>query len=140
MALTPVPSVRLVVAEDTGRVLLLQRRPGSYGGNGWCLPGGKVDYGRTVEQTIAAELAEETGLTMVSSEFLCLQDRLPAAPGETHCLNLYFVVEAMGAVRINAESIASAWVGPVELAAYDVVFGNREVLERYWAAGGAAPR
>jgi 8-oxo-dGTP pyrophosphatase MutT (NUDIX family) len=133
----PVPAVRLIVVDDEGRVLLLKRHPETYAGGGWCLPGGKIEYGQSVAEAIASELAEETGLEAIDSTFLRLQDRLPEKPGVMHCLNLYFLTTARGSVELNRESVAHAWVAAADLDSYEVVFGNREVLEEYWGGSRA---
>jgi 8-oxo-dGTP pyrophosphatase MutT (NUDIX family) len=129
----PVPVVRLVVPGPAGRVLLLQRARTAYGEGAWCLPGGKVDYGVTVETTVGRELFEETSLQCLSSRFLFYQDSLPAEPGVMHCLNLYFECQAAGEIRLNEESSDFAWVGKAELRAFQIVFKNDEALARYWA-------
>ena len=100
--------------------------------NAFCLPGGKVDYGDTIENTIAKELREETELVCTGSRFLFYQDSLPEGPGKMHCLNLYFECTASGSVRLNEESSEHAWIGPDDLDRYEVVFGNGEGLRRYW--------
>jgi mutator protein MutT len=131
-ATRPVPVVRLIVVDSAGRVLLLRRAADSTGGRRWCLPGGKVDYGDTVEQATARELLEETGLHARDLEFLFYQDSLPPAPGLMHCINFYFRCAAEGEVVLNEESTAAAWIGPSELGDYDVAFRNDEGLARYW--------
>lgn len=128
----PVPVVRLVVADSDGRVLLLRRALGTHRGGSWCLPGGKVDYGDSLEGAIARELAEETSLICQSSRFLFLQDGLPPEPGAMHCLNLYFECRATGEPAINEESSEFAWVGRDELPAYEIVFGGADAITRYW--------
>ena len=128
----PVPAVRLLIADEQGKVLLLRRQKGTYGAGGWCLPGGKLDYGQTVEEAVAKELAEETSLECVSSQFLFYQDSLPFEPGGMHCINLYFECRVRGAVALNDESIEHAWVGPKNLDQYQIVFRNDEGLRRYW--------
>jgi 8-oxo-dGTP diphosphatase len=135
----PVPSVRLILTDAGGRVLLLQRAAGGSGGGAWCLPGGKVEYGETVEEAVRTELAEETSLTCTSSRFLFYQDSPPMEPGGMHCLNLYFECAWAGEVRLNHESDGYAWVAPADLDRYPIVFRNREALLLYWSPAAPAP-
>jgi 8-oxo-dGTP diphosphatase len=128
----PVPVVRLIVRDRDGKVLILRRARTAYGEGAWCLPGGKVDYGETVEQAVAKELREETTLTCESARFLFYQDSLPPEPGGMHCINLYLECRASGSVVLNPESSASAWIGAGDVGGYEITFRNDEGLRRYW--------
>lgn len=131
----PVPVVRLIVPDTTGRVLVLQRAADSTDGGRWCLPGGKIDYGDTVEQAAIRELREETGLHATDLRFLFFQDSLPPTPRRMHCINLYFRCGVEGNVVLNDESVAAAWIGPEDLTHYQLSFRNDEALSRFWAGG-----
>jgi TDG/mug DNA glycosylase family protein len=56
------PAARALVLDRRDRTLLVQFRDGT-GQTWWATPGGGVDEGETLEQTIRRELAEEAGLT-----------------------------------------------------------------------------
>lgn len=129
----PVPVVRLIVPDATGRVLILRRAPDSTDGGRWCLPGGKMDYGDTVEQAAIRELQEETSLRATNLRFLFYQDSLPPAPGRMHCLNLYLECSAEGEVVLNEESVEAAWISPEDVACFHLSFRNDDALARYWA-------
>ena len=129
----PVPVVRLIVRDREGKVLILRRAATAYGEGAWCLPGGKVDYGETVEQAVAKELREETTLSCETARLLFYQDSLPPEPGGMHCINMYFECRVTGEVVLNPESSASAWIGPDELGRYEIAFRNDEGLRRYWS-------
>ena len=129
----PVPAVRVVVRDSEGRVLIVRRAADSTDGSSWCLPGGKVDYGDTVEQAAARELEEETGLIAQDLRFLFYQDSLPPEPGRMHCINLYLECRADGQPTLNEESTEEAWIGPGDLGRYRLVFRNHEGLARYWS-------
>lgn len=53
-----VPSVNTIVADEAGRILLIQRTDN---GN-WSLPGGAMDLGETIRQAAIRETREETGI------------------------------------------------------------------------------
>lgn len=58
----PIVSVGGVVINE-GRVVLVQRRHPPLQGE-WSLPGGAVDIGETLEEAVAREVLEETGLVV----------------------------------------------------------------------------
>ncbi len=72
----PVPVVRLILTDIQGKALILKRIDSLYGDGCWCLPGGKVDYGQTVAETVINELQEETGLLCTFMEFFILPGQL----------------------------------------------------------------
>lgn len=130
--LHPVPVVRLIIPDERGCVLLLRRHNSEYSSGQWCLPGGKIDYGETIEQTVAKELQEETSLSCTSSKFLFYQDSPPQVPGKMHCINLYFECTIAGTIALNEESSEFAWIGLSDLENYNIAFRNDLALLRYW--------
>ena len=128
----PVPVVRLIIPNEAGRILILCRQNAAYSAGQWNLPGGKVDYGRIVEDEVRKELLEETSLECTSARFLFYQDSLPLTPGGMHCINLYFECAVKGSLRLNEESSKFAWIGPEELTGCQLTFRNDEGLKRYW--------
>jgi ADP-ribose pyrophosphatase YjhB (NUDIX family) len=128
----PIPVVRLIITDADGRVLVLRRENTSHASGEWCLPGGKVDYGEAVEESIVKEVREETSLACVGSKFLFYQDSLPLQPGGMHCINLYFECRVEGTVLLNEESSDHAWILKGDLPRYSLTFRNDEGLLRYW--------
>lgn len=60
----PKVGVSALVIKD-GQILLGKRK-GSHGAGTWCIPGGHLEYGETIEEGAARELLEETGLKALS--------------------------------------------------------------------------
>jgi|ERR1022692_1977069 8-oxo-dGTP diphosphatase len=133
----PIAVVRLIVPDDRGRVLLLQRAHTKYAAGDWCLPGGKIDFGATVEETVRKELQEETCLECTQSRFLFYQNSLPPTPDGMHCINFYFECLTRGVVELNPESSNHHWLTREEIASYKIAFRNEEGLKIYWGASSA---
>ena len=56
----------VVIRDETGRILFERRADCGW----WCLPGGKLDPGETLEQCAVREALEETGLAVRLEKFL----------------------------------------------------------------------
>lgn len=57
----PIPGTSIVPILPDGRIVLIRRRDDGR----WALPGGIVDWGENIPDTIQRELKEETGLDLV---------------------------------------------------------------------------
>jgi len=128
----PIPVVRLIIINAYNKVLILKRANSEYGNGDWCLPGGKIEYGDTIELTVEKELAEETALKCLSKRFLFYQDSLPITQGKMQCINFYFECETEGDIVLNSESSDFTWISKDEIVNYEIVFQNDRGLVRYF--------
>ncbi len=67
------------VVIDNGRALLIRRASEPLRGE-WSIPGGMLELGETLEQGVARELLEETGLQVRVLELIEVFDRIVYAP------------------------------------------------------------
>ncbi|MFD2262226.1 NUDIX domain-containing protein [Lacibacterium aquatile] len=65
------------ILDDQGRLLLVKRRREPEADH-WGLPGGKLDFGETVVDCIAREIAEELGIVIAVGPLLCVVDQIAA--------------------------------------------------------------
>jgi 8-oxo-dGTP pyrophosphatase MutT (NUDIX family) len=63
-------TVRVLVLDDAGRVLLFQDSDPGAGRRWWITPGGGIDPGETELETVVRELEEETGLLVRADQVL----------------------------------------------------------------------
>ncbi len=130
MSSHPIPVVRMILKKDD-MILILKRTNTSHRTGCWNLPGGKVDFGNSLEEACLRELKEETNLNAVSYRFINYQDTLPVENAKKHYLNLYFEIDFTGKILLNEESSEYKWISPEEIPHYDLVFGNKEFLQAY---------
>ena len=129
----PYVAVRAIITNPQNQVLILKRDKTDFGQGAWCLPGGKVDYGQTVVEALAAELREELSVRLLSAEFAWYQNSLPPVSGDPHYINFYFHCRIEGKIRLNEESSAFAWIGPEDIPNYPIVFRNDEAILRFFS-------
>jgi ADP-ribose pyrophosphatase YjhB (NUDIX family) len=56
-----IPAASAVVVDDTGRILLIRRSDNAL----WSIPGGAMEVGERIADTVVREVREETGLEVV---------------------------------------------------------------------------
>lgn len=114
----PVVGVGAVVLAQ-GQALLIQR--GNPPGRGlWSLPGGAVELGESLEQAVAREVREETGLEVEPGPLLgVFERRLTDAQGrlEYHYVLLDYlcILEVAPAPKAGDDAQAARWVPLAEL-------------------------
>jgi 8-oxo-dGTP diphosphatase len=113
-------SVRAVIRDDDGRILLLKRslRSKNFPGK-WEFPGGKVDSGERFDAALVREVKEETGLDATIKRFIgAARSEMP------HVIAIQLVMEvepAPGSPAISDEHEALAWTRPEEILSMDLV-------------------
>jgi len=63
-------TIKAVVLDEKGKVLLLKRSKKSLNAGKWDLPGGHLDKGESIEEALKREVSEETGLDVEMGEIL----------------------------------------------------------------------
>jgi ADP-ribose pyrophosphatase YjhB (NUDIX family) len=117
-----IPAVTAVVKDDRGRVLLIRRTDNDR----WALPGGGIELGETVAQTVVREVREETA---VDVEVLGLvgiysdpRHVIAYDDGEVRQqFSICFRARPVGGVLASSsESSEVVWVAPSDLDALNI--------------------
>jgi len=122
----PLVAVDCIVEDAHHRVLLILRR---YPPEGWAIPGGFVEAEETLEQAVARELQEETGLRLAEAR----QFHAYSGPGRDPrhpMVSVVFTGHAEGDVRAGDDARDAAWFRLDELPE-EIAFDHRDVLRDY---------
>lgn len=119
----PVVGVGGVVVEN-GRALLIRRGSEPLRGQ-WSIPGGALELGESLQQGVARELLEETGLVVRVLDLIEVFDRVyHDEPGSTSAPKYHFVIVDYLCERISGQPRAASDVT-------DVAYAREDELEKY---------
>lgn len=82
-----------VIVVREGRVLVGRRLGDSHGHGSWQFPGGHLEFGESIQQCAAREVAEETGLAVTAIELGPYTNDVFAANGK-HYVTLFAVAQS----------------------------------------------
>jgi 8-oxo-dGTP diphosphatase len=133
------------VVIDDGRTLLILRGSAPLKGE-WSIPGGLLEVGETLEQGVARELAEETGLEVQVVELIEVFERIfPAPPNadgtpgdasrpQYHFVILDYLCEIRGGtLAVGSDAREFSWAREEELPKFDLTVAVTRVLRKAFA-------
>jgi len=119
--------VAAVIEREDRRMLIGQRRRNDTSPLKWEFPGGKVKAGETDEAALARELREELGATLRKS--VSIAHVVHRYAETTEPLEIRFYAAEIDSSEIHATAFErTAWALPRELADYDFLVANRELV------------
>ena len=128
----PVVGVGAVIIKD-GKILL-EKRKSEPGRGKWSIPGGLVELGESISQTVVREVAEETGLEVYAPELIDVVDNVVRDEnGEVkyHFVIIdYFVKLKGGNVKASSDAEELQWVPLGEVEKYDLTKTFRAFIQR----------
>lgn len=98
----------------------------------WGVPGGKVEYGETLEAALHREFLEETGLTISGSRWVQTQEAVRSSEfhKDSHMLLFDYLADTSGQdVTPNEEIVQWAWVSLEEALTYPLNSFTRTLIE-----------
>ena len=112
-----------------GKVLLV-RRARSPGKGFYSLPGGRVEFGESLQQALAREVDEETGLRIDIVGLAGWREVLPGGPGDGHYVIMSFAARWTAREPVlNDEHDDFKWLEPGAFGDLRLTGGLCEVVE-----------
>jgi phosphoglycolate phosphatase len=128
----PIVTVGGLLRDEGGDALLVRTSKWS---NLWGIPGGKVEYGETLEAAFRREIREETGLQISDPKPVMVQDaiELPEFYLPRHFVLINYVARVSGVrpdIRLNDEAQDYRWVSLADAADMPLNGPTRALLEK----------
>lgn len=118
----PKPSVAVICRDDAGDILLVLRNA-EPGKGKWCLPGGFIEMGETVQAAALRELKEETGFHAELLRVVDAQSKLNGYYGDT--VVICFEARIIGGEAEPGDDAAELRFFPAD-ALPEVAFGSHQ--------------
>ena len=138
----PFVGVGAVIVAD-GKVLIVKRKYDPLAGQ-WSLPGGGVELGETLEDSIVREMPEETGLDIEVGPVIEVFDRITRDDdGQVryHFVLVDYLCWPVGGELQASSDVADArFVDPADLPQYHLTNKANEVIARALELDRDAPR
>lgn len=93
----PIAGVTIIPVLSDGRIVLVKRRDTGQ----WGLPGGMVDWGEDIPNSVYRELEEETGLTLLKMKRLVGVYSAPDRDPRIHSISVLIEAEADGKLEVR---------------------------------------
>ena len=93
----PITGTSIIPILPDGRIVLIRRRDDGH----WALPGGMVDWGEDIPNTVHRELQEETGLELVKIRRLVGVYSSPDRDPRIHSICIVVEAEVQGTMAIQ---------------------------------------
>lgn len=103
----------VVVLDDAGRVLMVQRGPGHFGAGLWCLPCGYVEWDEDVREAAAREALEEAGVAVEIGDVVHVATNHHEAERPT--VGIWFaarMIDPHAEPRAGDDAVAAGWFDP----------------------------
>ena len=126
---TPTILCNLCMVEDleNGKVVLQYRSPEKNNWSGYAFPGGHIEEGESLVESVIREIEEETGLT-ISNPQLAAVKNWQLEDGTRYIVFCYKATEFTGQLRSSEEGEVS-WVEKDQLEKLDLSYDMLPMLE-----------
>ncbi len=122
MSQFPIPAVGVFIFFENG-IYLIRKGRGIFK-NQWCTPGGKIEYGESIIDTVHREILEETNFEIENIKFITYEQTIER--NETGGIDRHFVFFNFKATWKSGKPIASDDAAEIrliplnELSQYDI--------------------
>ena len=125
---TVLTNLCLVEDLENGKVVLQYRSPERYKKwSGYAFPGGHIEEGESLVESVIREVYEETGLTITAPKLVAVKDWEPDEGGR-YIVFCYKATEFTGQLRSSEEGEVS-WVEKDQLEKLDLSYDMLPLLE-----------
>jgi mutator protein MutT len=120
-----------LIIRNNDEFLLLKRREGSFAGGQWDIPGGKLEFGEALEESLLREIYEETRLKVKVNKVISISSGINNEQKRQYITLVYLCPYQSGDVILNEEHTDYKWVRVNSIEEEKTVYYVKEAIKRY---------
>ncbi len=119
-----------MVFNEAGDILLIKRGKAPHYGR-WMVPGGRLEWGETLEQATIREVREETGIDIEIDSFVEIIEAIIPGDAGFHYVIMDYVGRAVaGSLAAGSDALEAAWFPLDSLDALDLTPDLVKVIDK----------
>lgn len=121
---------KVIIVNNMGQILTIKRSNAYNRPLTWDLPGGNLDFGEKLKQSILREVKEETSLSVKNLSFLGITENLDNK--DLFRITICYVAKAITSkIILSHEHIDFKWVKPNEFLKLNAYKPHKEFVKKY---------
>lgn len=122
----PFITVDAIIEINDGIILIKRSNPPF----GWALPGGFVDYGESLEDSVRREAEEETGVKLENLKQFHTYSK-PGRDPRFHTISTVYIAKGKGKPKADSDAADLKVVKIKDLSKYTFAFDHKQIIEDY---------
>lgn len=123
-------ALKAIIYNENGKILTIRRSEKSPRPLTWDLPGGNLEFGEKLEDSILREIKEEAGIEVEKLLLLNVLENLDSV--DLYRITIGYKIKAKTTnVTLSHEHIDYKWVTPEEFTNLDIYEPHRKLVEQF---------
>ena len=114
----------IIVHEE--KILIAQRKAGSYYGGWWEFPGGKIEPGETMEECLVREVREELAVEIRPRKLI---RKTPHTYPEREVMLHFYLCDFISGTPARIECDDFRWIEPKEFTAFQMLPADKDIIQ-----------
>lgn len=115
-----------LIEDDQGRYVMQYREPGRHWA-GWAFPGGHIEAGESLHESVLREIKEETGLTLLDAKMVSIKNWINKE-GVRYMVFCYKATEFKGEL-VSSEEGKVCWIDKDKIPDVDLAYDMEYSLQ-----------